>query len=77
MNATLEAETSNGRVTISFPATVGTPVEREAFISFLKVEWAVRQSRFTAADAEALAREVDDGWWARRKERLLAKIEGA
>lgn len=73
----LETEMSNGRVTISFPETAVTPEAREDFISFLKAEWVVRQSRFTETDAKSLAAEVDAGWWARRKNHILQKIEGA
>lgn len=77
MKSTLEAETSNGRITISFPETAVSPEAREDFISFLKTEWALRQSRFTADEAESLADEVDAGWWAANKDRLLAKLESA
>ena len=70
----LETEMSDGRVIITFPGEDVTPAAREEFISFLKSEWALRQSAFTEEDAAALALEVDSGWWASRKERLLERI---
>ena len=74
MNATLNAFTADGRVVISFPESAVPAREREDFIAFLKAEWAARQSRFTAADAKALADEVDAGWWSRNRERILRRL---
>ena len=50
---------------------------REEFIAFAKAEWMARQSRFTEADAKVLAGEIDAGWWARNRERILRNIGGA
>ncbi len=77
MNATLDAFTSDGRVVLTFPESAMLPDAREEFIAFAKAEWAVRQSRFTEADAQALAEEVDSGWWSRNRERILGSIGGA
>lgn len=74
MSATLDALTADGRVVISFPESAVPAQERESFISFLKAEWAARQSRFTEQDAQALAHEVDSGWWSKNRERILRSI---
>jgi hypothetical protein len=74
MSATLDAFTADGRVVISFPESAVPVQEREDFIAFLKAEWAARQSRFTEADAQALAAEVDSSWWSRNRERILRSI---
>lgn len=77
MAATLDSFTADGRVVISFPESAVPPREREDFIAFLKAEWAARQSRFSEADATALAAEVDAGWWSRNRERILRSIGAA
>jgi hypothetical protein len=77
MSTTLDTMTTDGRVVISFPEAAVPPREREEFLSFLKAEWAARQSKFTAADAESLAAEVDAAWWSRNRERILNSIGGA
>lgn len=74
MAATLDSFTADGRVVISFPESAVPPREREDFISFLKAEWAARQSRFSGEDAQTLAGEVDSGWWSRNRERILRSI---
>lgn len=74
MPATLDALTADGRVVITFPESAVPAQERESFISFLKEEWAARQSRFSDEDARALAEEVDSGWWQRNRERVLRSI---
>jgi hypothetical protein len=74
MSTTLDAFTADGRVVISFPESAVPVREREDFIAFLKAEWAARQSRFTEADAQALASEVDSSWWRRNRERILRTI---
>ena len=74
MISTLDAFTADGRVVISFPESAVPAREREDFIAFLKAEWAARQSRFTAADAKALADEVDSAWWGRNRERILRNL---
>ena len=77
MISTLDTFTEDGRVVISFPESAVPAREREDFIAFLKAEWAARQSRFTEADAKALADEVDSGWWSRNRERILHRLGGA
>ena len=77
MSATLDAFTADGRVVISFPESAVPAQEREDFIAFLKAEWAARQSRFTEADVQALAAEVDHSWWSRNRERILRSIGAA
>ena len=74
MISTLDAFTADGRVVISFPESAVPAREREDFIAFLKAEWAARQSRFTEADAKALAHEVDSAWWGRNRERILRSL---
>lgn len=70
----LDTLNADGRVVISFPEAALTQPEREDFIAFLKAEWALRQSRFSNADAQSLADEVDTSWWSRNRERILRKI---
>ena len=53
------------------------PEAREEFIAFAKAEWIARQSGFTKADAKTLAEEVDAGWLARNRERILRGIGAA
>lgn len=77
MRATLDTMTADGRVVISFPESAVPAREREAFLAFLKAEWAARQSQFTEADAELLAAEVDSDWWSRNRKRILASFGGA
>ena len=74
MSASLTTFTSEGRVVISFPEAAVPAQEREDFISFLKVEWTARQSRFSEEDAKSLADAVDAGWWSRNRERILRSI---
>jgi len=74
MSATLDAFTVDGCVVISFPESAVPAQEREDFIAFLKAEWAARQSRFTEADAQALAADVDNSWWSRNRERILRSV---
>ena len=74
MPATLDTFTADGRVIISFPESAVPSPEREDFITFLKSEWAVRQSHFSSADAKFLADEVDTSWWSRNRERILRTI---
>ena len=74
MAPTLDAFTADGRVVISFLESAVPPQEREAFIAFLKAEWAARQSQFSEADARTLAKEVDTGWWSRNRDRILRSI---
>ena len=74
MISTLDAFTADGRVVNSFPESAVPAKEREDFIAFLKAEWAARQSRFTEADAKALANEVDSAWWGRNRERILRSL---
>lgn len=74
MAATLNAFTSDGQVIITFPEDSLQSREREEFIAFTKAEWAARQSRFTDADAKALADEVDSSWWHRNRDRILRSI---
>ena len=74
MNAALDAFSADGRVIISFPESAVPAREKEDFISFLKAEWLARQSRFSDADARALADEVDSAWWGRNRERILRAI---
>ena len=74
MAASLTTFTSDGRVVISFPESAVPAQEREDFIAFLKAEWTARQSRFSEADAKALADVVDSGWWSRNRERILRSI---
>ena len=59
---------------ITFPESAVPTQERESFITFLKAEWAARQSRFTENDAKVLADEVDTGWWIKNRERILRSI---
>ena len=77
MDTTLETSNSNDWITISLPASATTAAEREDFISFLKLEWGMRKSRFTRKNAEEFATEVDAGWWSAHREAVLARIEGA
>ena len=72
--ASIETEFKDGRIVISFPESAVPPAGRDEFISFLKVEWSVRQSRFSAEEASNLAEEVDSGWWSRRREDILSRI---
>lgn len=74
MNATLTAEASPERITISFPESAVSASEKDEFVSFLKAEWAARQSRFSEADAKAFADEVDSGWWSAQRTKILASI---
>jgi hypothetical protein len=74
MNATLTTDTSPERITISFPESAVSASERDEFVSFLKAEWAARQSRFSESDAKAFAREVDAGWWSAQRSKILASI---
>lgn len=73
--ATLETFTADGRVVISFPEAAVPSRERDDFIAFLKAEWSARQSRWTAADADRLAEEVDTAWWSRNRARILGTVE--
>jgi len=77
MSAPLDAFTADGRVIISFPETAVPTKEKEDFIAFLKAEWLARQSRFSEADARALADEVDSAWWSRNRARILRSIGDA
>ncbi len=74
MVTALDTLNADGRVVISFPETALSQPEREDFIAFLKAEWIVRQSRFSDANAQSFAREVDAGWWTRNRERILRQI---
>ena len=77
MPAALDAFTTDGRVVLTFPESAMQADAREEFIAFAKAEWMARQSRFTDVDAKALAEEIDAGWWARNRERILRNIGGA
>ena len=77
MPATLDTFTADGRVVLTFPESAMQPDAREEFIAFAKAEWTARQSRFTETDARTLAEEVDAGWWARNRERILRGIGAA
>ena len=77
MDAKFAAKNSNDWITISLPAAATTAAGREDFISFLKLEWGIRKSRFTRKNAEEFATEVDAGWWSAHREAVLARIEGA
>lgn len=72
--ASIETGSKDGRIVISFPESAVPPSERDDFITFLKVEWSARQSRFSEEDASFLAEEVDSGWWSRRREDILSRI---
>lgn len=74
MASALNALTADGRVVITFSESAIPVQERESFISFLKAEWMVRQSRFSEKDAKSLAEEVDSGWWNKNRERILSSI---
>jgi hypothetical protein len=74
MNATLEAQSANGQIIISFPESAVPPSERDDFITFLKTEWTARQSQFSAENATALAEQVDTQWWSSQRAKILAKI---
>lgn len=74
MTATLDAHSVEGRLTISFPEDAMPAEEREEFVSFLKSEWAARQSRLSQADATRLADEADSSWWSQNKIRILKRI---
>lgn len=47
---------------------------RDDFISTVKAEWLVRQSKLTVADAKHLADKVYTGWWQQKKARILKSI---
>lgn len=72
--ASLETESKDGRIIISFPESAAPADERDDFISFLKVEWSARQSRLSAEDAKRFAEDVDSSWWSSRREAILSKI---
>jgi hypothetical protein len=61
-SSTFETGFLNGRIVISFPESAAPAAERNDFITFLKMEWIARQSRFSGKDAKALAEEVDSTW---------------
>jgi hypothetical protein len=74
MNATLTAEASPERITVSFPESVVSASEKDEFVSFLKAEWEACQSRFSEVDAKAFADEVDSDWWTAQRTKILANI---
>lgn len=74
MNTAINTFTSDGYFVITFPeASVPAPM-RDDFISTVKAEWLVRQSKLTEADAKHLADKVDAGWWQENKARILKSI---
>jgi hypothetical protein len=74
MTTTLDAIVTDGRLIVSFPEDSVSPEARERFVSQMKVEWALLQSRFTNSDAQEIADEIDQGWWAQNRTRILAAI---
>ena len=74
MKGSLKAFSADDCIVIAMPESSLPPAEREDFISFVKAEWSVRQSRFAAADASQLADAVDSAWWLRNRKRILAAI---
>jgi|GEM_PF-1976108 len=74
MATTFNAFTSDGYFVITFPEASVPAAMRDDFISSVKAEWLVRQSKLTVADAKHLADMVDTGWWQQNKARILKSI---
>jgi hypothetical protein len=63
-----------GIFVITFPEASVPASMRDDFISKVKAEWLIRQSKLTEADAKHLADKVDNGWWQQNKARILKSI---
>lgn len=57
-------------VIIRLPASVGTE-ELQEFLDYMRYKELTAGFAVAPADADALAREAKQGWWAANRERLL------
>ncbi len=74
MSLNIETTRMKDKLLISIPTKNMKAEEIDDFLSFFKTEFAVRSSKMTAEQAEAISEEIKSAWWNKNKSRIKKMI---
>lgn len=74
MSVNIETTRTKDRLLISIPTKDMKAEEIDDFLSFFKLEFTVRNSAMTEAQAEEISEEIKSAWWNKNKARIKKMI---
>lgn len=74
MSVNIETIRTKDKLLISIPTKNMKAEEIDDFLSFFKTEFAVRNSRMTAEQAEEISEDMKSAWWKKNKSRIEKMI---
>ena len=74
MSVNIETTRTKDKLLISIPIKDMKAEEIDDFLSLFKTEFAVRNSKMTAAQAEEISEEIKSSWWEKNKSRVEKMI---
>ncbi len=74
MSVNVETTRTKDKLLISIPTEDLNEEEIDQFITLLKTEFAARNSKMTADQAEEISEEIKSAWWKKNKSRIEKMI---